>query len=125
MLAHACLDLGTLLGNTEWTGRAGQLMRNMLPEMRSAQNTSNWCLLLDRMTHERYHVCISGTGAKQAVQALNQGFHPEILVSLVGENTQLPTLSGKQTDDLTFYTCIEGACQRPVHSLQEVLEQIS
>lgn len=125
MLAHACLDLGTLLGNTEWTSRAEQLMRNMLPELRSVQNTSNWCLLLDRLTRERYHVCVSGTGAEQAVQALNQGFYPGILVSLVGENTQLPTLLGKQTDDLTFYTCIEGACQRPVHSLQEVLEQIS
>lgn len=125
MLAHACLDYGLLTGNPTWTGRARALMANMVSEMGSVQNTSHWALLLDRLTRPYYHVVIAGPGKEAALADFDTQLHPNTLVSLAHSGTILAPVQGKASEQLTFYVCIEGACQRPVHTLEDALAQLA
>ena len=125
MLAHACLDFGLLTGDRTWTQRAKALMANMVGEMASIQNTSHWSLLLNRLTRPYYHVVIAGEAKEAALADFDTQLHPNTLVSLAHSGTILAPVKGKESDKLTFYVCIEGACQRPVHTLKEALAQLA
>lgn len=122
--ALVCFHLGERLGDTTWTDRAIQMLRNMLPEMRHARSVSQWFRLLDQLKHPYYHVCISGTNALAAAQSLSRENLPNVMVSLVTDSAPLPIMAGKSTESLTFYVCEGMTCNRPVHTLAEALDQL-
>ena len=100
-------------------------MANMVNVMGSVQNTSHWALLLDRLTRPYHHVVIAGPGKEAALADFDTQLHPNTLVSLAHSGTILAPVQGKASEKLTFYVCIEGACQRPVHTLEDALAQLA
>jgi uncharacterized protein len=119
--------LGLLLDKEEYKTMA----QNMLAKVNDlfnaeAQYLSNWGSLYTYMSKPTAEVVISGPKAEEYAQQLHQSFYPNKVVAGCRKQSDLPLLQGREAkgDETKLYLCYNKACQRPVDTVEELLEQL-
>jgi len=126
MMAHHLLELGILLDNAAYREQAAQMMSNMLPQLKAAQQSHfyyHWCSLYTRLLYPPYELAVVGADAQMRLRDLQKIYHPDVLFlgSIKDENLSL--LEGKYQDgQTTIYLCQNRVCKLPVTESNEALQ---
>jgi hypothetical protein len=88
---------------------------------------SNWASAYSLKAYISYDVVILGPDAKNLQQLLWRHFLPNVIVlALETHHSELTVLKGKEMLEgkTTIYVCQNNACQKPVHTIEDALEQL-
>ena len=86
---------------------------------------ANWDILMAWLTVEPFEVSIVGNDCEQLRKELSKHYLPHIILSGGTKTAQSPLLEGKFIDGETgIYVCQNKICQKPVYTLNELLELI-
>ena len=87
---------------------------------------SNWGIAYTEIKKGMAEVAVVGTVSKAARKELHATFQPFILTMGSETRSALPLLEGKIPDQnpVTIFVCYNKTCQRPVHTVQEAIQQI-
>ena len=91
------------------------------------QGYSNWLDLKLNFTHSFYEIVVTGENAVAIINELNNEYLPNIILdgSTKQEHQSPLTKNRFKTGENLIYVCTNGACQLPVHSVQECLKLIN
>jgi uncharacterized protein YyaL (SSP411 family) len=127
VMANNLLRLGRHLENTRYQ----ELATAMLSQVQSLvakepQHLTNWASLYVALLRPGAEVAISGPQAERFRRELSQHFLPNDILAGTLTTSALPLLEGRNTTPkTTIYVCRNRACQLPVHSVSEALEQLA
>lgn len=127
-MAHLLHDLGLATGRPHWVTLADQALIAQQSQAHSLSRGALWGQLIFKRSTPFREVVISGGDPKEQLSAAHALYarkgHAAVLVGhLSGPADATPLLENKESKALTFYVCQEGACNLPVHSLEEALQQ--
>jgi uncharacterized protein YyaL (SSP411 family) len=127
VMAHNLLRLGRHLENAQYqalaTAMLGQVQGLVVKE---PQHLTNWASLYVALLRPGAEVAISGPRAEEFRRELSQHFLPNDILAGTLQTSSLPILEGRTaTADTTIYVCRNRACQLPVHTVGEALEQLA
>ena len=125
-MAENLFRLGHYFFNEDYSTKAKQMLKNMLPEIeKNPQSYTKWFSLYLNYTQPFYEVAISGKENKAIQKELFTTYIPNILVSSSDVSSDLPLLKHKYVENETLiYVCIQGVCKLPVNSVEKALSQI-
>ncbi|MBA9079000.1 thioredoxin domain-containing protein [Rufibacter quisquiliarum] len=121
--------LGLYFDNDQYTS----LSEKMLAKVRDLvvqepAHLANWASLYFLKLKPSAEVAVIGPDAHQERRLLQQHFLPNALLAGTAEpqDSVLPLLEGRTAlnGQTTFYVCYNHACQLPVHSVAEALDQL-
>jgi uncharacterized protein YyaL (SSP411 family) len=127
VMAHNLLRLGRHLENAQYQ----ELATAMLAQVQSLvvkepQHLTHWASLYVALLRPGAEVAISGPQAEAFRYELSQHFLPNDILAGTLSASNLPLLEGRAaTDKTTIYVCRNRACQLPVHSVGEALQQLA
>jgi hypothetical protein len=119
--------LSILLGEPAWAQRSGQMLDAVVePLTRYPQSFGLWANLLQEIVVGTNELVILGPGAVREASRLLRHYLPHrVLQFAEAPVTGFPLLEGKEHGGgVTWFLCRDYACQRPVHSLEEMLQLI-
>ena len=127
-MAHLLHDLGLALGRPRWVELADKALAAQQSQAYSLSRAALWGQLVLKRTTPFREVVISGGEPQQQRHAARELYarkgHAAVLVGHIeGPPDATPLLENKASEILTFYVCQEGACNLPVYSIGEALEQ--
>jgi uncharacterized protein YyaL (SSP411 family) len=127
VMANNLLRLGRHLENTDYqalaTAMLGQVQSLVAKE---PQHLTNWASLYVALLRPGAEVAITGPQIDAFRRELSQHFLPNDILSGALVASDLPLLEGRTaTAETTIYVCRNRACQLPVHSVREALEQLA
>lgn len=127
VMAHNLLRLGRHLENAQYqalaTAMLGQVQSLVVKE---PQHLTNWASLYVALLRPGAEVAISGPRAEEFRRELSQHFLPNDILAGTLQTSSLLLLEGRAaTANTTIYVCRNRACQLPVHTVAEALEQLA
>jgi uncharacterized protein YyaL (SSP411 family) len=127
VMAHNLLRLGRHLENAQYqalaTAMLGQVQSLVVKE---PQHLTNWASLYVALLRPGTEVAISGPRTEEFRRELSQHFLPNDILAGTLQTSSLPLLEGRAaTANTTIYVCRNRACQLPVHTVGEALEQLA
>ena len=128
VMAQALYHLGVLWDSEEWKKLAGDMVFSLGHLITTEPNyMSNWGIAYAEMKKGMAEVAMVGKDAQAASQQLHSNFQPFALTMGSETTSDLPLLEGKASseDKLTIYVCYNKTCQRPVHTVEEAVAQIT
>ena len=120
-------QLGHLLGRPDYISRARMSLLTVAEDMpRYGAAYSNWGQLALWFTESFYEVAITGVDANTESSKLREVYLPHVLLAgCVDDSSKLPVLNNRYSKDATlFYVCTSGACQLPVTTFEEAIQQV-
>ncbi len=120
--------LSILSGNSRYMKISDAMLKqiqHLIP--REPKYLSNWASAYSLKAYTSYDVVILGPLAKDFQQKLWSDYLPNILIlAIESHNSDLPVLKGKDLVEgkTTIFVCENNACQKPVHSVVEALDQL-
>jgi len=125
-MAESLYLLGSIIGNDEYTGMAGQMLANMKEQvLKYLPYHGKWAILMLKHIHSPYELVISGEKAKEFQKEFSRNFYPNVLIVGSEKESDLPLLKNRFSNKTTsFYLCKDKVCFLPTSSLKEVEEHI-
>ncbi|MCO6493096.1 MAG: thioredoxin domain-containing protein [Phaeodactylibacter sp.] len=126
-MAHNLHRLGILLGRDDFTRLSVDMLRQVKGSVeRYPSSFARWARALLYRVYPMQEVAVVGQNAEGQAKALNAAFVPNmVLMAAAAADEAYPLLAGKGTGgDTNIYVCREYACQRPVKTVEEALEQM-
>jgi uncharacterized protein YyaL (SSP411 family) len=127
VMAHNLLRLGRHLENAQYQALAAAMLAQVQSlVVKEPQHLTNWASLYVALLRPGAEVAISGPQAEQFRRELSQHFLPNDMLAGTLSASSLPLLEGRgATEKTTIYVCRNRACQLPVHSVGEALQQLA
>ena len=126
-MVHNLHRLGILLGRSDFTTLSVDMLRSVKSSVeRYPSSFARWARALLYRAFPMYEVAIIGQDAGARAEALNATFVPNmVLMAAATPDEAFTLLAGKGAGgDTNIYVCREYACQRPVKTVEEALEQM-
>lgn len=127
VMAENLYDLSILLDKVVWRETSeSMVMKVKKLIVNEPRFMNNWATVYLKMTYPTAEVAIVGPNASKAVEEFGEHAVFNLLFSGTEDKSNLPLLinrtatNGKQT----IYVCYGRACQLPVHTVGEALQQI-
>ena len=127
LMAHNLLTLATLTDHAEYGELATELIGRMQGlVMQHPRDLAHWGSLLIRHYRPTAEIAIVGPEAQAFRAELQQHYLPQAVVVGTVTESDLPLLDGREAvgGRTTVYVCFNRACQLPVHSVEEALQQL-
>ena len=127
VMAHNLLRLGRHLENTQYQELAAAMLSKVQSlVVKEPQHLTNWASLYVALLRPGAEVAITGPQMEVFRRELSQYFLPNDILAGTLASSSLPLLEGRDaTAETTIYVCRNRACQLPVHSVSEALEQLA
>ncbi|GAB5527849.1 MAG: thioredoxin domain-containing protein [Roseivirga sp.] len=130
LMAENLYTLGILLDKPDYTEKALSMISRIKKVIPNApKDLANWASLFSKLTNPTAEIAIVGEDLPEAMLALNRHYLPnKVLVGKKpGTTSDLALLQSREmlNEKTTFYVCYNKACQLPVNSVKEVLEQLA
>jgi uncharacterized protein YyaL (SSP411 family) len=118
--------IGLLEGNSYYLSIASELCSKVQEGMQEYTGSyANWALATLEQTAPFYEVAVVGTDAQQMAGQLQQLFLPNTLIVYTEKQSTLPLFKDRWNENETrIFVCRKGACQMPVNTPQEALNQL-
>jgi len=125
-IAKGLFLLGEYFYEENYSNKASQMLKNIENQMpQYIGGYSNWAMLYLNYTHSFYEIAISGNDALQKRKEISQHFIPNKLIVGSKSESALPLLKDKfSAQNTLIYVCYNKACQKPVETVSEALEQL-
>lgn len=124
VMARQLHKLGLLFDKNDYSELSGQLLANMLPQMKSyGSSYSNWGIRLMEEIVGFSEIAITGPEIGRMRRELDAHFVPN-KVLLGGQQENLPLLVGKIGEGNNIYVCRNKSCSLPVKNVNEALKLI-
>ncbi len=127
VMANNLHKLYLILGEPKYKNYASNMLKLFTSNFESYPMAySNWGTLILKITAPFYEIAVCGAGAKEQVQQLQSGYHPNILWAFSENKSNVPVLKDRYLKGKTLiYVCREGVCQLPVETVTEAIELMS
>lgn len=125
LLSRALRQMGLLLGRPEYGARARGLLARVRPLVEKEPGfLANWAALYEELLTEGAEIAIVGPEADAFRREIGRHFLPGAVLCGTTGTSELPLLRGRLAVEgrTSIYVCFEGACQRPVFSVEEALD---
>lgn len=124
VLAKVLQQLGLYFDEEDYTKKAEQMLKNMIPQL--DQNTafhSNWANLLCQFVYQPPEVVFTGTDALGLRRAFDENFVYALTAGSEFES-QMPLLKHRVLDNKSLiYVCRNRVCKLPVKTVEEAMVQ--
>jgi len=126
VMATCLFKLGLLYSHSEWATISEQMLANVEPNFsRHPSGHSQWMQLRLMQSSPFYEVAIVGKDCEEKSKALTKHYLPGAVLCGGKDEGAIPILEQRKVEGKTLiYVCLKGACQLPVESLSEALEQM-
>lgn len=127
IMAQNLFHLGLLLDKAEWKTMAENMTLSLGHIITSDPNyMSNWAIVYTEIKKGMAEVAFVGRDYDALALAFHQTYQPFALTMGTATSSNLPLLEGKVAidDQSTIYVCYNKTCQKPVHKVEEALQQI-
>ena len=127
VMAQNLFHLGVIFDDQRWKTIAEGMTSSLGHLITSEPNyMSNWGIVYNEMKKGMAEVVFAGENARLAHLDLVRDFQPFVLAMGFEKESDLPLLAGKRAidDQLTIYVCYDKTCQRPVHRVDEAIDQL-
>jgi len=127
VMAQNLFHLGIMLDREEWKSLALKMVSTLGNTIKSEPGyLSNWGILMTEMISGTSEIVIVGDQSEALRKKLSQHFLPFSSVFGSINQSTLPLLKGRTAlnTQTTLYVCRDKACQLPVHSVEEALDQL-
>ncbi|MEL6536388.1 MAG: thioredoxin domain-containing protein, partial [Bacteroidota bacterium] len=127
IMAHNLFTLGVITGSQQYTTLAESLMGPMQKlVMEHPRDLAHWASLLIRYYQPTAEIAIVGPEAQAFRMELQKHYLPDAVVVGTETESDLPLLEDRVAINgkTTLYVCFNRACQLPVHSVAEALDQL-
>ncbi|AUC86000.1 thioredoxin domain-containing protein [Polaribacter sp. ALD11] len=123
IMAKNLFALSHHLSDKKYLKMATSMLNNIKPKIVDhAASFSNWLAVMLNYTNPYYEVVIAGKYAKKKLAELHKNYLPNILISYSTENSNLPLLENRFTENETYiYVCVNSSCKLPVTTISETL----
>jgi len=127
VMANNLLRLGRHLESTQYQELAAAMLGQVQSlVVKEPQHLTNWASLYVALLRPGAEVAITGAQVEAFRRELSQYFLPNDVLAGALKCSNLPLLEGRDAqDETTIYVCRNRACQLPVHSVREALEQLA
>jgi uncharacterized protein YyaL (SSP411 family) len=124
VMANNLYKLGHFYNNQDYLKIAGQMLRNIVPHMKTYGSAySNWAALLLNEIKGIYEIAITGLQAEKKRRELEKYYIPNKII-LGGVSGTLPLLEDKWSNETRIFVCRNRTCSLPVTEIKEALKQI-
>lgn len=124
-MANNLFKLGHFFGDQNYLDKASQMLKNVLPFMKSyGSGYSNWAILLLNEVFGIYEIAITGSEAETLRAEMEKYYIPNKIL-LGGSAGSLPLLHDKWGDKTRIFICQNRTCQMPVEHVSDALKQIT
>ena len=130
MMAENLLDLSILLDKPEWKTLCETMVNRMDRALNiGPQDAAHWARLYGRLSFPTAEIAIIGHDPVQLARTIQQHYLPNKVIAgkSMNQKSSLALLQGREAIDGkdTYFLCYDKACQLPVHSVDELIEQIA
>lgn len=116
--------LGVLFDDQNYINKSKQMLTNVYDQMYTyPSGYSNWGILALNYTKPYFEVAITGENWQMKLDEMNKNYVPNKLV-MGGLSSKLPLLDGKFIGETTIFVCVDKACQMPVTSVDDAIQQM-
>ncbi len=123
MMGHSLFRLAALTGNQHYREIAEKMLKQMLPQFKNYPwGFAHWGSLMLMIHQPSFEVVITGSNTEQTLKELQKQYHPNIIWAPLKPESPGKlsiTKNRKSIGEITIYVCAYGACQLPVHSVEE------
>lgn len=135
-LAKGLFTLGLYFENEDYSKKSTQMLKNIEAEIpKYVSGYSNWASLLLNQVKPFYEIAIAGDNALKKRNEFYQNYIPNKLIVGSINKSKLPLLQEKQTNarlndevgqgKTMIYVCYNKACQKPIETVEEALQQMN
>lgn len=127
VMAHNLLRLGRHLEKPDYQALAATMLGQVQSLVaQEPQHLTNWASLYVALLRPGAEVVITGPRAEALRQQLSRHFLPNDVLAGTAGASELPLLQGRTgSEPTTIYVCRNQACQLPVRTVAEALEQLA
>lgn len=123
MMGHSLFRLAALTGNQHYREIAEKMLKQMLPQFKNYPwGFAHWGSLMLMIHQPSFEVVITGSNTEQTIKELQKQYRPNIIWAPLKPESPGKlsiTKNRKSIGEITIYVCAHGACQLPVHSVEE------
>lgn len=127
MMAENLYKLGLIFDKSEWR----EIAINMYSKIQSiatqfSASFGNWLLVMNAFDFGFNEIVIAGKESAVNAEQLNKNYFPtNILVASENKQSEIPILYDKHFFDTSiFYLCRNYSCEKPEHSIEELLKKM-
>ncbi len=128
MMARNLLTLGEILYTKDYTEKAQQMMKNMMPTLVASGQPSfysNWLQVMFDLTYPPYEIVTMGVDAIDKTHEMMTSYTGNAIFLGDTKESALPLLLNKYMDGETMiYVCQNKVCKLPVSEVDQALSQI-
>jgi len=112
--------------NSKYLDVAMQMLQNVKKNaIAYGAGASNWLTLYSNHINKYYEIAIVGSKADVFTQNFNELYLPNTLMASSKTDSKLSLLESRYTPNETLiYICVDGACKRPVSTVNEALKMM-
>lgn len=126
VFANVLYKLAVLYHNDHYEKLAGNMLRHIVHGIDYPSAFSNWMQLWMNFSGENRELAICGNDAKEAVKEFNSIYLPQVIIAGCTAESDVPFLKNRFVKDvLMFYVCKDKACNLPVSSISQALNDIN
>lgn len=123
MMGHALFKLAALTGDQHYRETAEKMLNQMLLQFKNYPwGFAHWGSLMLMIHKPSFEVVVAGSKTVQALQRLQKQYRPNVIWAPLKPESPGElniTKNRKSDEEITIYVCAQGACQLPVHSVEE------
>lgn len=129
MMGHALFKLAGLTGDQNYRETAEKMLKQMLLQFKNYPwGFGHWGNLMLMIHKSSFEVVVAGSTPGQALQILQKQYRPNVIWAPLNQESPGKlsiTKNRKSNDEITIYVCAQGACQLPVHSVEEAQQLLT
>lgn len=124
IMARNLFYLGNYFGDTVYRDISEQMIKNMLPNLKtSGSSYSNWLALYADFCSDFFEISVTGPEAFDFATEINKFYIPNSIIAASDKESDLPLMKNRFIEGETnIYVCIDGACQLPVKTVKEAIQ---
>ncbi|WP_316736577.1 thioredoxin domain-containing protein [Pedobacter aquatilis] len=116
--------LGLLFDNESYADKAAEMLSGVREKIKTYGSAySNWAIQLLNEVYGINEIAITGLETDVVKMELSHYYIPNKIV-LGGASSNLPLISGKQSNDTKIFVCRNKVCQLPVKTVEKALEHL-
>ncbi len=126
MMAKNLFKLSRFFPEGPYGALAEQMLKNMQDNFHEqGQNHANWMQLGLYMSQPFYEIAVVGNSYKETAQKIGAAYLPNVLLAGTEKEGTLGMLKNRfQPEETPIYICTKGVCKLPLHTMENVLEQV-
>ncbi|MBY8962797.1 thioredoxin domain-containing protein [Flavobacterium sp. D11R37] len=125
VMANVLYTLSLLYDNSHYEKIALQMLYHILPSLDYPSAFSNWLNLWLSLSEDNRELAVCGDKAENAIKELNKEYLPHVIKAGCMAETDIPFVKNRFVKDtLMFYVCKNKACNLPVSTIEEALNDV-